>query len=67
MKRNTSVHTSNRTLFWLGSNNINTLEWPAESWDPNIIENLWGLLVFMIYAHGRQHQKVDDLDGGGDP
>ena len=45
-------HRAGDTIRFLTDNNIQTLDWPANSSDINIIENLWQLLK----------EEVDDLN-----
>lgn len=58
---NANVHSAKYTLEWLAANDVHTLDWPANSPDLNIIENVWGLLARKVYAHGRKIEKVEDL------
>ncbi|KAG3078778.1 hypothetical protein PI125_g20884 [Phytophthora idaei] len=37
------------------------MEWPAKSPGLNPIENMWGVLVRAVYAHGRQFQTREAL------
>ena len=58
---NSSVHTSKRVSGWLNENSVKMLDWPSLSPDLNIIENLWGQLVRLVYANGRQYSTISEL------
>ncbi len=58
---NASIHTSGFTKNWFEANNVLVLEWPSISPDLNPIENLWGILVRLVYANGRQFNSVPEL------
>ncbi|KAF2359847.1 Transposase Tc1-like [Trinorchestia longiramus] len=45
---NDSKHTANETKEWLRMKKINILEWPSQSPDMNLIENLWRELKLKI-------------------
>jgi hypothetical protein len=47
-------HTSKATQAWLEGNRISTLNWPANSPDVNIMENLWAYLDDRIWAHPKK-------------
>jgi transposase len=43
------LHTGSvRSIQWKEENNINTLPWPAQSPDLNIIENVWKVLKIQV-------------------
>ncbi len=38
------AHTAKSTTIWLNDNGVGVLDWPANSPDPNCIENLLGIV-----------------------
>jgi transposase len=58
---NASIHTSTQALNWFRDHNIRVLPWPSKSPDLNPIENLWGILVRIVYRNGRQFNNVTEL------
>ncbi|KAG6943915.1 hypothetical protein JG688_00017363 [Phytophthora aleatoria] len=53
---NTSIHASTATKEFLKEEKVDVMKWTAQSPDLNPIENMWGVLVRAVYAHGRQFQ-----------
>jgi len=37
------------------------MRWAAKSPDLNPIKNLWGILVYKVYEHGRQFETIHKL------
>ena len=37
-------HTSGFVKYWLSVQNINVLDWPSQSFDLNVNENLWAFV-----------------------
>lgn len=40
---------------------IRVLNWPANSPDLNVRENVWGYLSRQVYSNGSQYDSVDEL------
>jgi hypothetical protein len=58
---NASIHTSRFTKNWFEANNVRVMEWASKSPDLNPIENLWGILVRLVYSNGRQFNSIPEL------
>lgn len=56
---NAPVHSARLTQEWFRSKNIEVLEWPPQSPDLNLIENVWGRLKYEL--RGRKFETQDDL------
>ena len=59
-----SVHTAKTIKDWFRAKNVRYLDWPSKSLDLNITENLWGKLVRLVYANGKQYNTQDELKHG---
>ena len=58
---NDPKHTSKMTKAWIKGNHIPTLDWPANSPDMNIMENLWAYLENHIRSHPRRLSNSTEL------
>lgn len=58
---NAAIHRSRKTIDFLNSRKIQTLDWPAISPDLNPVENMWSLLSANVFANGRQFSTVKSL------
>ena len=58
---NASIHTAKATKAFFEDKKITVIDWPAKSPDLNPIENLWGDMVRVVYAGGKQYDNVDAL------
>lgn len=58
---NASIHNSKKTKEFLHSRNIPLLDWPSRSPDLNPIENLWSILAYKVFLHGRQYSDIMEL------
>ena len=57
-----SVHRSNATLQYLADCDVDVLDWLSRSPGLDPIENLWGLLVRLVYHNQCQFDSVCDLE-----
>jgi transposase len=61
MQDNDPKHTARKTKEWLSRNQINVLDWPAQSPDMNPIENLWNIVDQRLRKRERKPANVDEL------
>ena len=58
---NAPCHRANYTKIFFAQEGINVLDWPANSPDLNLIENVWAYLVQAVYKGGRHYSSVNML------
>ncbi len=58
---NAFCHISGITSNWLRTNNIQTRKWPSNSFDLNLIENVWAYLNKEVRARSKSFDKPEDL------
>ena len=58
---NCPVHVSRQTIHWKTENNIETLPWPSQSPDINIIENVWRTIKVQLGKRLGEIQSQKDL------
>ena len=46
-----SCHSAQKTQLFLTANNVSVLEWPSQSPDLNIIENIWAVMARQLRGH----------------
>ena len=57
---NAPIHKARCATKFFEDENIEILPWPACSPDLNVIENLWGYLVRIVYGNGKQYDSIKD-------
>ena len=58
---NAPCHRANLSRVYFEQESINLLNWPANSPDLNIIENMWSQMVREVYKGGRQFSSLPML------
>ena len=61
MQDNSPAHKKATTLEAIAKWGIEVMEWPPQSPDLNIIENVWAMLSSHVYANGRQYTSITEL------
>ena len=61
MQDGASYHSSNYIIDWLEENNVEYLEWPAQSPDLNLIENVWAAVRNELFNRRAKIRNSDDL------
>jgi transposase len=59
---NARVHTAKPVKAWIAASGIKLLDWPANSPDMNIIENLWAIVKRELYDIRRFPKEAGSLD-----
>lgn len=57
---NSRIHTSYIVKNWINDNHIRNIEWPANSPDMNLFENVWKLMSDIVYD-GEQFRNIGQL------
>ena len=58
---NAPIHTARKTTTFLEECGIEALDWPPNSPDLNIIENIWGMMARKVYEGCKRYSTKEEL------